>query len=198
MNVHGKANLAPFGAAAKGGIAPMARIGRSCTYAAAIVSVGHSPVLWRLTVRKLGDNCEAQDVAQEGSARRSRQTARWLSFTAKRTGWRFRIAVNICFETDRRLRVISPGAELPESEGKSPLTSGPIAAHGARREAFRAADRYRGTRVLCYREDVAHAAAAQVVELSLEAMESLLFRVRRGMRDLLEVRAPFAAQERAA
>jgi RNA polymerase sigma-70 factor (ECF subfamily) len=49
-------------------------------------------------------------------------------------------------------------------------------------------ERYRAALVLCYYENFSNALAAQVLDLNIKAMESLLFRARRQMRELLEAR----------
>jgi RNA polymerase sigma-70 factor (ECF subfamily) len=46
--------------------------------------------------------------------------------------------------------------------------------------------RHRAAIVLCYFEGLSNMVAAQVLELNLKAMESLLFRARRRLREMLE------------
>jgi RNA polymerase sigma-70 factor (ECF subfamily) len=50
-------------------------------------------------------------------------------------------------------------------------------------------ERYRAALVLCYLQGLSNAAAAELLDLHIKAMESLLFRARRQLRDVLATRA---------
>jgi RNA polymerase sigma-70 factor (ECF subfamily) len=168
----------------------MRRIAEGCSQSFAVMVDRHSPALWRVAVRMLGNNHDAEDVVQECFTRLWQQAPRWRSFGAGPVGWLYRIAVNLCFDRHRRLRLVSPVDELPDREDDSPLADCLIEAGDARRAVSHALsglpERYRAALVLCYYEGLTNAAAAEALELNVKAMESLLFRARRRMRELLE------------
>jgi RNA polymerase sigma-70 factor (ECF subfamily) len=170
----------------------MERVGAGEAGAFALLVERHSATLYRVALRMLGDSHDAEDVVQECFTRLWQQAPRWRSTGAGPIGWLYRAAVNLCFDRHRRLRVVSPAAELPERVDEAPLADAQIAAGDTCRAVAGALadlpERYRAALVLCYYEGLSNAAAAEVLELNLKALESLLFRARRQMRDLLVAR----------
>lgn len=161
----------------------------------------HSPALYRVAMRMLSDPAEAEDVTQDCFTRLWQNAPRWQPSGAGLVGWLHRVAMNLCFDRKRRFRVVTVD-ELPDPADDAPLADRRIAAEQAS-EAVGAAladlpERYRAALVLCYYEGFSNALAAQVLDLNIKAMESLLFRARRQMRGLLEARdvscADLAAQ----
>lgn len=179
-------------AAPESDTALMARVGAGEAGAFALLVERHSPTIYRVAFRMLGDAHDAEDAVQECFTRLWQQAPRWRSTGAGPVGWLYRTAVNLCFDRHRRLRVVSPAAELPDRADDAPLADSVIEARDTRRAVARALgdlpERYRAALVLCYYEGLSNAAAAEVLELNLKAMESLLFRARKQMRDLLEAR----------
>ena len=180
------------GASLPSDAALMERVGAGEAGAFARLVERHSPSLYRVAYRMLADAHDAEDVVQECFTRLWQQAPRWRSFGAGPVGWLYRTAVNLCFDRHRRLRVVAPAADLPERVDEAPLADSRIEADDTCRAVARALadlpERYRAALVLCYYEDMSNAAAAEVLELNLKALESLLFRARRQMRDLLEAR----------
>jgi RNA polymerase sigma-70 factor (ECF subfamily) len=151
----------------------------------------HSPAVYRVGSRMLGNHHDAEEVVQECFSRLWQQAPRFVARGAGLVGWLYRTAMNLCFDRRRRLRLVS-SEELPEPIDDAPLPDESIAALEARRVVARALadlpERYRAALVLCYYEGFTNALAAQVLDLNIKAMESLLFRARRQMRALLEER----------
>ena len=151
----------------------------------------HVAALYRVAVRMLGDPHEAEDVVQEAFGRVWQQAPRWQPSGAGLVGWLHRVTMNLCFDRKRRFRVVL-APELPEQVDEAPLADAALIAEEARAEVARTLadlpERYRAALVLCYYEGLSNALAADVLELNIKAMESLLFRARRHMRDLLEKR----------
>lgn len=170
----------------------MERIGAGDAGAFALMVERHSATLYRLALRMLADSHDAEDVVQECFTRLWQQAPRWRSFGAGPVGWLYRIAVNLCYDRHRRLRVVAPADDLPDRIDESPLADNLIEAGDTCRAVARALadlpERYRAALVLCYYEGLSNAAAAEVLELNLKALESLLFRARRQMRNLLLAR----------
>ncbi len=178
----------------------MGEVGRGVIAAFSVLVERHTPALYRVAMRMLGDGHEAEDVVQECFARLWQQAPRWQSSGAGLVGWLHRVAMNLCFDRKRRFRVvITP--DLPERADPMPLADATIEADQARAAVAGALadlpERYRAALVLCYYEGFTNALAAEVLELNIKAMESLLFRARRHLRELLEARDVGVADLRA-
>lgn len=139
----------------------------------------------------LGDRHEAEDIVQECFVRLWQKAPEWQATGSGLVGWLFRVAVNLCLERHRRLRMacIDNGSERADD---APLPDAVLEAsetHNAVIAALaRLPERYRAALVLCYAEGLTNALAAEVMQLNLKAMESLLFRAKRQLRELLAER----------
>jgi RNA polymerase sigma-70 factor (ECF subfamily) len=166
----------------------VALVGTGSVAAFAVLVERHSAALYRVGVRMLGDGHEAEDVVQDAFARLWQYAARWKPTGAGLVGWLHRVTINLCFDRKRRFRVITT-ADLPDIEDEAPRADRLIEADQARDEVADALDalpaRYRAALVLCYFEGLSNAAAADVLNLNIKAMESLLFRARRQLRAIL-------------
>jgi RNA polymerase sigma-70 factor (ECF subfamily) len=143
--------------------------------------------------RVLGDPHEAEDVAQEVFARVWTHARSWTPGRARFSTWLFRVALNLCRDRVARRR------DVPFDEGFDPAD--PTASVAARLEdaemsrlVTRAVDtlpeRQRTALALCHFEGLGNAEAAAVMEVSVEALESLLARARRTLRERLRPLAP--------
>lgn len=162
--------------------------GQGSVAAFAVLVDRHGPALYRVGARMLGDGHEAEDVVQDCFARLWQHAPRWQPSGAGLAGWLHRVTINLCFDRKRRFRVITT-ADLPDMIDEAPLADALIdadQAHGVVAEAIESLpERYRAALVLCYFEGMSNAMAAQVLNLNIKAMESLLFRARRQLRTVL-------------
>jgi RNA polymerase sigma-70 factor (ECF subfamily) len=151
----------------------------------------HSATLYRVAMRMLGDSHEAEDVVQDCFARLWQHAAGWTPSGAGLVGWLHRITLNLCFDRKRRFRVIVT-PDLPEMIDEAPLADQMIEAEQAHAEMADALaalpERYRAALVLCYIQGFSNAAAADMLGLHIKAMESLLHRARRALREILAAR----------
>src|SRR3546814_9297641 len=138
--------------------------------------------------RLLGDRVEAEDVAQEVFLRRWANAGRWRPNGARLATWLHRVAYNAAVDRLRRRR---PEGLDEIEEPADPKPDAIEAVHDAqvarRVEAALAAlpDRQRAALVLCHYEGLGNIEAAAVLEVSVEALESLLSRGRRRLRSIL-------------
>lgn len=169
----------------------MSEVARGSVEAFSVLVDRHSPALYRVAMRMLSDGAEAEDVVQDCFTRLWQNAPRWKPSGAGLVGWLHRVTMNLCFDRKRRFRVVTVET-LPDPADDSPLPDRRIeAVQAARGVADALADlpeRYRAALVLCYYEGFTNALAAEVLDLNIKAMESLLFRARRQMRGLLEAR----------
>jgi RNA polymerase sigma factor (sigma-70 family) len=151
------------------------------------------PRLLGLAGRMLGDPGEAQDVAQDAFLRVWKQAPNWRPGQAKFDTWLHRVAMNLCYDRLRRRRE-QPTDAPPDrpDEGPAPDRGLLAAETGVRVNAALQdlPERQREAIVLCHYQELGNIEAAQVMGVSVEALESLLGRGRRTLRaalaDLME------------
>jgi RNA polymerase sigma factor (sigma-70 family) len=151
------------------------------------------PRLLSLGARMLGDPREAEDVAQDAFLRIWKQAATWRPGQAKFDTWLHRVAMNLCYDRLRRRRELPTDAppDRPD-EGPAPDRGLLAAETGVRVNAALQAlpERQREAIVLCHYQELGNIEAAEVMGVSVEALESLLGRGRRALRaalaDLME------------
>lgn len=145
------------------------------------------PRFLALAVRMLGDRGEAEDVAQETFLRIWRHADRFRAREARFDTWAHRIALNLCYDRLRRRREHAV-AEPPEMADPAPLPDAD--ADGAARRVERAlqalAPRQREAIILVYYQDMTNRQAAELMAVSVEALESLLSRGRRALAECLK------------
>ncbi len=143
--------------------------------------------------RVLGDAAEAEDVAQETFLQLWRNAGKWRDQDAQIGTWLHRVALNLCYD---RLR--KRGRWVGEEAAMNIPSSVPHAANtilaAQRAEAVNAAlallpERQRAAIALCHYEDMSNIEAAAALNVSVDALESLLARGRRALKAALSAAA---------
>jgi RNA polymerase sigma-70 factor (ECF subfamily) len=152
------------------------------------------PRLLALARRLLGDAAEAEDVAQDALVRAWKQAPNWVPGPARFDTWLHKVALNLCYDRLRRPRLVSD-AGLPQALDPGPAPDAGLLAQDrkARVEAALQAlpPRQREAIVLCYYQDLGNQTAADLMKVSIEALESLLSRGRRALRaSLIDLSGP--------
>jgi len=142
-----------------------------------------------LARRMLGDAAEAEDVAQEVFLRVWRHAAEWRPGAARFDTWMHRVALNLCYDRLRRRRE-QPYADPPDSPDPGPGPDRGLEASDVA-DAVAAAmaklpHRQREAIVLCHYQELGNIEAAELMGVSVEALESLLARARRNLRTMLK------------
>lgn len=165
------------------------RIGAGDSRAADTLVRKHLPRMTALGRRMLSNAAEAEDVAQEVFLRVWKEAPKWREGQAKFETWMHRVALNLCYDRLRRRREVSdPDAGLYAVD---PAVSAPDMIQAQQRaSAVRGAldalpERQRAAIVLCHYQDMSNIEAATALEISVDALESLLSRGRRAMRAAL-------------
>ncbi len=140
--------------------------------------------VWRTARRLLGDEAEAEDVAQEAMLRLWRIAPEWRAGEAKVTTWLYRVAVNLCTDRLRRRRGVALDA-VPEPEDGAPGAAAGLM-EADRMAALDAAlmalpERQRQAVVLRHLEGLANPEIAEIMALGVEAVESLTARGKRNL-----------------
>lgn len=151
----------------------------------------HMPGLLTLATRMLGDPVEAEDVTQETFLRAWKVLPGWEP-RAKFSTWLHRVALNLCYDRLRKRRESLPG-ELPDMADPAPGPHEQLVASqrmGALEEAIAALpERQAAALTLCALQGHTQAEAAEIMEISVDALESLLMRARRSLRTTLSERS---------
>lgn len=143
------------------------------------------PAVTRCAAYMLGDPAEAEDVAQDTFLRLHRKLASWEGNEDGLSSWLHRVAVNLSI--DRHRAPARPGslAEIGEVAEPADL-DGPL----DRKRHIEAAlaglpERQRAALVLVHYQGFSGREAASALDVSVEALESLLARARRTLRNTL-------------
>jgi RNA polymerase sigma-70 factor (ECF subfamily) len=149
--------------------------------------------------RIIGNRSDAEEIVQDALLRVWLHAPEWHQGAAQVTTWVYRIVVNLALDYMRKNR----GHLLSLDDAGDPADPAPDAqllAEGRQLEGFIARAiaelpaRQRIALTLCYFEQMDCAEAAQIMQISVSAMESLLVRGRRTLRERLQRVADVAGQ----
>ena len=152
--------------------------------AARALTARHLPRVLTHARRLLGQQAEAEDVAQEAMLRLWRMAPDWRPGEAKLSTWLYRVVANLCTDRLRRVRAL-PLEAVPE-----PLDKGPGVVRAlqdaARVDALQVAfmslpGRQREAVVLRHIEGLGNDDIAAIMGVSVEAVESLTARGKRAL-----------------
>lgn len=159
--------------------------------AARALTLRLTPRIFGFAGRMLGDRTEAEDVVQEAMLRLWRIAPEWRQGEAKVSTWLYRVTSNLC--TDR-LRKMRPSAleEAPEvADGAMPAVARLIEADrtlALDRALAALPARQRQAVVLRHLDGLGNPEIAEVMDIGVEAVESLVSRGKRTLAALLSGR----------
>lgn len=171
------------------------RAGSGDRRAASRLIARHSAKILAVCIRMLGERASAEDCAQETFLKLWRSADRWKPGAAKFETWLYRVAANACIDRIRQRRPETDVDDEADLADAAPLAVDGLIAEERRRaveDALAALpERQRLAVVLCHYQEMSCADAAAVMEVSVDAFESLLGRARRSLKDSL---APLRAE----
>lgn len=154
--------------------------------AAAELTARLSPRVFGVAMRVMGSRAEAEDVTQEAMLRLWKMAPEWRPGEAQVSTWLYRVAMNLCIDRKRRAR----GGHVDLDAVPEPPDPGRSAAEqmqeGARQDALQAAlmqlpERQRQAVVLRHLEELSNPEIAGIMDISVEAVESLTARGKRAL-----------------
>lgn len=144
--------------------------------------------IFGLALRLLQNNAEAEEVAQESFLRLWQRADSWRP-DAKIGTWLYRVTYNMCIDRIRRRKWIEPGAPPEQIDpGESAFES---ILFSQQQQALELgmrelSDRQRAALGLVYFDELRNTDAAEIMGVSVKALESLLWRARKALRSALE------------
>ena len=147
------------------------------------------PRIHALALRQLGRDAEADDVAQEAFLRAWRQARSWRPGQARFDTWLHRVVLNLCTDRLRKRReILVP--EPPEQADPAPTADCRMEREETTQRVqaalARLPPRQKDAIMLQTYQDLSNIETARILDVSVEALESLLSRARRRLRSLLE------------
>ena len=166
----------------------LARIGQGDQRAASQMVASKLPRLVALATRMLNDSSEAQDVAQETFVRIWKQAGHWQPDGARFDTWVHRVAMNLCYDRLRR-RPNWTEEDIPEQQDPHGHADARLIKIQQDKQVLDALaalpPRQREALILQYYQEFSNAEAAAMMDISVDALESLLCRARRSLRNVL-------------
>ena len=156
--------------------------------AARSLALRHTPRLVAQANRLLRDPAEAEDVAQEAMLRLWKVAPDWRQGEAKVSTWLYRVVANLC--TDRLRKRRGAGLDsIPEPEDDKPSVEAAMESDDRTRALYAALDelpeRQRIAVTLRHIDELPNPEIAEVMGLSVEAVESLTARGKRNLAAIL-------------
>lgn len=168
----------------------MQRIGRGDEPAYAALVGRHLSRNLGFATRLLGDRAEGEEVMQEAFLKLWRGAANWQPGSARFTTWFYRVVLNLCIDRQRKRR----GSQVPIDDAGDPVDERQGAdADIHDRQVSRQIDgalaglpeRQREAVSLCYLQGLSNKEAADVLQVNIKALESLLTRGRAALKQRL-------------
>lgn len=148
----------------------------------------------RYSFRLLGNRAEVEDIAQETFLRMWTQANRWEPNKAKLTTWLHRIAHNLCVDHLRKHSRVELRGDQGDNveQGLSNLAGEQDTARvenesiaSLNRAIRQLPENQRSALALCHYQSFSNKEAADIMGLSVRALESLLSRAKRSLRKAL-------------
>ncbi|MEM7718233.1 MAG: RNA polymerase sigma factor [Pseudomonadota bacterium] len=150
-----------------------------------------APRLFAYAARVLNDRAEAEDVVQDTMMRLWKMAPDWRQGDAQVSTWAYRVAVNLCTDRLRRRKtrgqvdidsIAEPEADLQSAVEQITEKDRADALQGA---LATLPERQRQAVVLRHIEGLSNPDIARIMDIGIEAVESLTARGKRALKDAL-------------
>ena len=146
------------------------------------------PSVSRFVARMLGNAAEAEDITQEVFLRLWTHAAKFDPTASKLSTWLHNIAHNLCidhFRKQKRLVDKEPDPNIEGGDEPDALLVARVDADNVREGMMKLPERQRSAIIMCHYQGLSNKEAAGILEVSVDALESLLARGRKNLREIL-------------
>ena len=145
----------------------------------------HLNAVVHFALRYVGRRSDAEDVAQEAFIRLWKHAINWEPKGYSFRSWVYRITYNLCIDEIRKRKPVSQiEDEISIASGEQPDED--LYRSQQQKEVAAALDelpeRQRSAIIMCVYQGLSNRDAAEVMDISIDALESLLSRARRTLR----------------
>lgn len=153
----------------------------------------HSERIFAIGFRMLGNEQLAEDLTQDVFFKIWNNAAKWEPGRALFSTWLHRVTINLCYDQLRKRREVKLD-DLPQVHRGNP-DPGPGADEALEKKMMSARvrsaldilpERQKAAIALCHFEGFTNSETADILETTIEAVESLLTRGRRKLKELLQ------------
>jgi RNA polymerase sigma-70 factor (ECF subfamily) len=166
----------------------MARVAQGEQTAFRALAARHAAAAIGLARRVTGSHADAEEIVQEALLRVWIHAPRWRPLASFRT-WFYRVVLNLCLNRRRRHAPDLPFEAAGDPADPAPDPSARIEQDETDRRVAAAIaalpERQRAAIVLTYYQGCSNAETAHVLDTSVSAVETLLVRAKRGLRESL-------------
>ena len=139
--------------------------------------------------RMIGNRSDAEDITQEAFLKVWKEAGRWEPKASFGT-WFRKVLYNLCIDHIRKSNPLTADIELEDTASEIPDAEKSFisreAADRVRQALQKLPERQRAALILFYYEELSQNEAADVLEVSVSALEALLFRARATLRKALK------------
>lgn len=146
------------------------------------------PSVSRFVARMLGNASEAEDITQEVFIRLWTHAARFDPAASKLTTWLHNIAHNLCidhFRKHRRFVDEEPDTNIEGGDEPDAALLSAIDSNSIREAMLKLPERQRSALIMCHYQGLSNKEAAEILDVTVDALESLLARGRKNLRNSL-------------
>jgi RNA polymerase sigma-70 factor (ECF subfamily) len=152
----------------------------------------HMTKLYAVSFRLLKNKEDADEVVQEVFLKVWTHAAKWEPGRAKFETWMHRVAINLCYDRLRKHREVIMD-EVPDTADEKASPAGELQQRQVSTRLRLALEalpiRQRTAIELCHYQEFTNIEGAEIMEISVDAMESLLARGRRALKAALSAEA---------
>lgn len=169
----------------------MRKVASGDRVAFSVLVQAHQGALGAYAQRMMSDRDGANDIVQETFLRLWTRAASYKSESSRVTTWLHNIAHNLCIDGFRKNARIAPinvddDAQTTE-RGPAELRDAQARSHDVRAALAALPERQRSALLMCHYQGLSNRDAAQILEVSVDALESLLARARRRLKQELNI-----------
>jgi len=137
--------------------------------------------------RYMNARSDAEDIAQEAMTRVWTHAERWREIGSSPRSWLYRIAYNLCIDEIRKRKTVVDDYVLVDDSTPERLVEQQLNELSVRAAIHKLPERQRSALWLSAYHGLSNKEAAEILDTTIEAMESLLTRARRSLRQELNL-----------